>query len=167
MQTKLIWQCHWPPLKGEQEWGGGCSHSEHTYLSSAHQRRAATSVSPFSWAQGRCVTCAAPAEAMSPGQYQAARDHHHTRASLVRWARNAFFYSFAGRKVFYLTSYSNNLCSDMGLQFDIHLYTPCMLSLSFKIILQFIHLLRTRYLGLNKDVLPVQHNTLLDAIFHL
>lgn len=41
----------------------------------------------------------------------------------------------------------------MGLQFNVHLYTPCMLSLLFKVILQLIHLLLTRYLSLNKDVL--------------
>lgn len=107
----------------------------------------------FSWAQGRSVICAAPAEAMLPVQYQTARDHHHARASIVRWARNSFFYSFAGGTIFYLTSCNNHFCSDMGLQFDVHLYTPCMLSLLFKIILQLIHLLLTHYLSLNKDVL--------------
>lgn len=40
----------------------------------------------------------------------------------------------------------------MGLQFDVHLYTPCMLSL-FKIILQLSHLFLTRCLSLNRDVL--------------
>lgn len=107
----------------------------------------------FSWAQGRCVICAAPAEAGSPVQCQTARGHHQARVSLVRWARNALFYSFAGRTIFYLTSCNNNFCSDTGLQFDVHLYTPCMLSLLLKIIFQPTHLLLTHYLSSNKDVL--------------
>lgn len=110
-------------------------------------------VSLFSWAQGRCVICAAAAEAMPPVQYQTARDHHQARASLVRWARNAYFYSFAGITIFYLKRYNSNFCSDMGLQFDVHLHTLCMLCLLFKIILQLIHLLLIHYLSSNKDVL--------------
>lgn len=153
MQTKLLWHCHWPPLKGEQGWSGGCSHSDHTYLSCTQQRRAGTCVPPFSAGHKANVWSVQLLRSSVTVQYQTARDHHHARASIVRWARNASFYNFAGRTIFYLTSYNNNFCSYTVLQFDVHFYTPCMLSLLFKIILQLVHLLLTHYLSLNKDVL--------------
>lgn len=140
--------------KGKQGWSAGCSHSDHTHLSCGHQRRAGTSVPPFSaghkagvWSvqllQKQCHLCSArlPGVTIKQGY------------PLLDELEMLFFYSFAGRTIFYLTSYNNNFCSDMGLQFDVHLYTPCMLSLLLKIIFQATHLLLIHYLSSNKDVL--------------
>lgn len=57
---KMIWQCHWPPLKGEQEGGGSYSHSGHsTQLSSTHTREEQVHLSP-PLQLGTKQRCAAP-----------------------------------------------------------------------------------------------------------